>query len=178
MKGNHSPVFVFAVFFYYAVVCKSIRSKRPLNALPVMVDSSDSNHPKIIDDCDEEREQPSKGDLNERRLIRRLGGKVDVRFLSITKPQSDKPLVRRVSLRGVTTSEKEFLRRVIKNESQLFHGSRNGNSTRGAERFLMKWLVHKAHCPVRHTWKELDFCYWPRWLSVSQTSVLFILLIS
>ena len=125
----------------------------------------ESTQPKTIDDCEDEFQKPTERDLNERRLRRRLGGNIDERFLSVTKPalMSDEPTVERVSLRGVTTEEKDFLRQVIRNET----APRLGKTSVFLERFLMKWLIHKSNCPVERTWKHLGFCYWPRWLSVS-----------
>lgn len=127
----------------------------------------ESTQPKTIDDCEDEFQKPTGRDLNERKLRRRLGGKIDERFLSVTKPalMSDEPVVERVSLRGVTTEEKDFLRRVIRNETV----PRMGKTSVFLERFLMKWLIHKSDCPLQRTWKHLGFCYWPRWLSVSYT---------
>lgn len=137
-----------------------IGSGLPLN--PV-----ENTQPKSIDDCDEELRKPTARDLNERRLRRRLRGKIDERFLSVTEPaqMSDEPIVQRVSLRGVTTAEKDFLREVIRNETI----PRMGKTSVFLERFLMKWLIHKSDCPVERTWKQLGSCYWPRWLSVSKT---------
>lgn len=128
---------------------------------------SENIQPKTIDDCEDEFQKPTERDLNERRLRRRLGGKIDERFLSVTKPalMSDEAIVERVSLRGVTTEEKDFLRQVIRNETV----PRMGKTSVFLERFLMKWLIHKSDCPVERTWKQLGFCYWPRWLSVSKT---------
>lgn len=122
--------------------------------------------PKSIDDCEEELQNPSERDLNERRLLKRLGGKIDERFLSVSEPAQmsvDEPIVQRVSLRGVTTAEKNFLRQVIRNETI----PRMGKTPLFVERFLMKWLIHKSDCPVERTWKHLGTCYWPRWISVS-----------
>lgn len=125
----------------------------------------ENNQPKSIDDCEEELQNPSERDLNERRLLKRLGGKIDERFLSVTEPgqMSDEPIVQRVSLRGITTAEKNFLRQVIRNETI----PRMGKTPLFVERFLMKWLIHKSDCPVERTWKHLGTCYWPRWISVS-----------
>lgn len=121
--------------------------------------------PKSIDDCAEELQKPSERDLNVRRLLKRLGGKINERFLSVAEPaqMSDEPNVQRVSLRGVTTAEKNFLRRVIRNETI----PRMGKMSLFVERFLMKWLIRKSDCPVERTWKHLGTCYWPRWISVS-----------
>lgn len=128
---------------------------------------SENTQPKTIDDCEDEFQKPTERDLNERRLRRRLGGKIDERFLSVTKPalMSDETIVERVSLRGVTTEEKDFLRKVIRNETV----PRMGKTSVFLERFLMKCLIHKSDCPVERTWKHLGFCYWPRWLSVSKS---------
>jgi len=125
----------------------------------------ENSQPQSIDDCEEELQKPSERDLNERRLLKRLGGKIDERFLSVTEPfrMSDEPMVQRVSLRGVTTAEKNFLRQVIRNETI----PRMGKTSLFTERFLMKWLIHKSDCPVERTWKHLGNCYWPRWISVS-----------
>lgn len=125
----------------------------------------ENTQPKSIDDCEEELQNPSERDLNERRLLKRLGGKIDERFLSVTEPgqMSDEPIVQRVSLRGITTAEKNFLRQVIRNETI----PRMGKTPLFVERFLMKWLIHKSDCPVERTWKHLGTCYWPRWISVS-----------
>ena len=125
----------------------------------------EKTQPKSIDDCAEELKKPSERDLNEKRLLKRLGGKIDERFLSVAEPSqmSDEPIVQRVSLRGVTTAEKNFLRQVIRNETI----PRMGKTALFVERFLMKWLIHKSDCPVERTWKHLGICYWPRWISVS-----------
>lgn len=125
----------------------------------------ENTQPKSIDDCEEELQNPSERDLNERRLLKRLGGKIDERFLSVTEPyqMSNVPIVQPVSLRGVTTAEKNFLRQVIRNETI----PRMGQTPLFVERFLMKWLIHKSDCPVERTWKHLGTCYWPRWISVS-----------
>ena len=125
----------------------------------------ENTQPKSIDDCKDELHKPSERDLNERRLRKRLGGKIDERFLSVAEPaqMSDEPIVQRVSLRGVTTAEKNVLRQVIRNETI----PRMGKTSLFAEKFLMKWLIHKSDCPVERTWKHLGTCYWPRWISVS-----------
>lgn len=122
--------------------------------------------PENIDDCDEELQKPTTRDLNERRLRRRLGGTIDERLLSVTEPAhlTNGPIVERVSLRSVTTAGKDFLRHVIRNETI----PKLGKVSVSMERFLMKWLIHKSDCPVERTWKDLGFCYWPRWLSVSK----------
>lgn len=124
--------------------------------------------PKTIHDCDDEPQKPAGRDLNEKRLRKKLGGKIDERFLAFSKPalMSDSPIVERVSLRGVTTSEKDFLKRVIRNETV----PRMGKVSVYMERFLMKWLIHKSDCPVEHTWTDQGICYWPRWISVSNNS--------
>lgn len=130
----------------------------------LLIDPLDNTQPKSIDDCDEELQRPTKRDLNERRLRRRLGMKIDDRFLSITEPeQSSDKFVRRISLRGITTSEKNFLRQVIRNETV----PKLGKPSLFMERYMMKWLIRKSDCPVEHMWKDLGFCYWPRWISVS-----------
>ena len=125
----------------------------------------ENSQPKSIDDCGEELRKPSVRDLNERRLLKRLGGKIDERFLSAREPaqMSDEPIVQRVSVHGVTTAEKNLLRQIIRNETV----PRMGKTSLFVERFLMKWLIHKADCPVERTWKHLGNCYWPRWISVS-----------
>lgn len=126
----------------------------------------ESTQPKSIDDCEEQLQKPSERDLNERRLLKRLGGKIDERFLSVTEPSqmSDEPIVQRVLLRGITTAEKNFLRQVIRNETI----PKMGKTSLSVERFLMKWLIHKSDCPVERTWKHLGNCYWPRWISMGR----------
>lgn len=135
-------------------------ARRPLS-------SESKIQPKHIDDCDEEPVKPTGRDLSERRLSKKLGGSIDERFLSVSKPahMSDSPQVERVSLRGITTSEKDFLRQVIRNETVPSMG---GKVSIFMERFLMKWLIHKSDCPVEHTWTDQGICYWPRWISMGR----------
>lgn len=141
--------------------------KNILTGSGLPIKPNENTQPKAIDDCEEEFQRPTGRDLNERRLRRRLEGEIDERFLSVTKPvvMSDEPIVQRVSLRGITTEQKDFLRQVIRNETV----PRMGKTSVFMERFLMKWLIHKSDCPVERTWKQLGFCYWPRWISVSKT---------
>lgn len=132
------------------------------------IDPLEGIQPQSIDDCDQELQRPTKRDMNERRLRRRLGGTIDERFLSITEPLlSSGKYVKRVSLRGISTIEKNYLREIIRNETVPNLGKPN----LFMERFMMKWLIQKSDCPVEHIWKDLGFCYWPRWISVSDTSI-------
>lgn len=142
--------------------------KNILTGSGLPINPNENTQPKAIDDCEEEFQRPTGRDLNERRLRRRLEGGIDERFLSVTKPVVifDEPIVERVSLRGITTKQKDFLRQVIRNETVPRMG---GKTSVFMERFLMKWLIHKSDCPVERTWKQLGFCYWPRWISVSKT---------
>ena len=132
------------------------------------IDPLEGTQPQSIDDCDQELQRPTKRDMNQRRLRRRLGGTIDERFLSITEPLlSSGKYVKRVSLRGISTIEKNYLREIIRNETVPNLGKPN----LFMERFMMKWLIQKSDCPVEHIWKDLGFCYWPRWISVSDTSI-------
>lgn len=127
------------------------------------IDPLEGTQPQSIDDCDQELQRPTKRDLNERRLRRRLGGTIDERFLSITEPLlSSGKYVKRVSLRGISTIEKNYLREIIRNETV----PNLGKPSLFMERFMMKWLIQKSDCPVEHIWKDLGFCYWPRWISL------------
>lgn len=171
MKALSSLLVVFAALLLSVVTktqcffpLKPVKSSR--HDLPI--DPMENVQPKSIDDCDEELQIPSRRDLNERRLRRRLGNKIDERFLSITEPvQSSGKFVRRVSLRSITTSEKNYLRQVIRNET----APRMSKPSVFMEKYMMKWLIHKSDCPVEHTWKDLGFCYWPRWIAVSHNSL-------
>ena len=132
------------------------------------IDPLEGTQPQSIDDCDQELQRPTKRDMNERRLRRRLGGTIDERFLSITEPLlSSGKYVKRVSLRGISTIEKNYLREIIRNETV----PNLGKPSLFMERFMMKWLIQKSDCPVEHIWKDLGFCYWPRWISVSDKSI-------
>lgn len=148
-------------------ICESLFPLKPgkSGSYNFPIDPLEGIQPRSIDDCDEELLTPSKRDLNERKLRRRLGGNIDERFLSITEPKlSPGQYVKRVSLRGISTVEKNYLREIIRNETL----PKLGKPTLFMERFMMKWLIQKSDCPVEHTWKDLGFCYWPRWLSLGR----------
>lgn len=131
------------------------------NGLPIDP-AMEKIQPRTID-CGDALQRPSKKDLNERKLRRRLAGSIDERFLSIMEPlHSSDTFVRQVSLRGISTSEKNLLRQIIRNETS----SKMGKPSPFIERYMMKWLIQKSDCPVEYTWKDLGFCYWPRWISV------------
>lgn len=158
-----SLLLVSATLLLHAATILPLKPVKGINhKLPI--DPMENIQPQSIDDCEEELQRPSKRDMNERKLRRRLGLKIDERFLSITEPKhSSGTFVRRISLRGITTSEKTFLRHVIRNETV----PKLGKPSLFMEKYMMKWLIHKSDCPVEHMWKDLGFCYWPRWLSVS-----------
>lgn len=165
MKTSSSLLVVLAALLLNAATISQsshfplIPGKSSNHELPI--DPLENTQPESIDDCDEELQRPSKRDLNERRLRRRLGMNFDERFLSRTEPlQSSEKMVRRISLRSITTTEKNFLRQVIRNETV----PRMGKPSVFMERYMMKWLIQKSDCPVEHNWKDLGFCYWPRWL--------------
>lgn len=170
MKTSSSLLVVLAALLLNAATISQsshfplIPEKSSNHELPI--EPLENTQPESIDDCDEELQRPRKRDLNERRLRRRLGMNFDERFLSRTEPlQSSEKIVRRISLRSITTTEKNFLRQVIRNETV----SRMGKPSVFMERYMMKWLIQKSDCPVEHNWKDLGFCYWPRWLLVSDT---------
>lgn len=156
-----SLLLVSATLLLHAATILPLKLVKGINhKLPI--DPMENIQPKSIDDCEEELQRPSKRDMNERKLRRRLGLKIDERFLSITEPKhSSGTFVRRISLRGITTSEKTFLRHVIRNGTV----PKLGKPSLFMEKYMMKWLIHKSDCPVEHMWKDLGFCYWPRWLS-------------
>lgn len=133
------------------------------NGLPIDP-AMEKIQPRTID-CGDALQRPSKKDLNERKLRRRLGGSIDERFLSIMEPlHSSDTFVRQVSLRGISTSEKNLLRQIIRNETS----PKMGKPSPFIERYMMKWLIQKSDCPVEYTWKDLGFCYWPRWISLGR----------
>ena len=167
MKTSSSSLVVLAALLLNAVTISQCFSRFPLkpvktNSDGLPIDPLENIQPKSIDDCHHELQRPTKRDLNEKKLRRRLG-RIDERFLSMTEPvQSLGKFVRRISLRGITTTEKNFLRQVIRNETI----PKMGKPSVFMERYMMKWLIQKSDCPVEYTWKDLGSCYWPRWISV------------
>lgn len=165
------------VFLLYVTVAMAyaqhplqiLRRKEPPTDTNFVLFPVDTLQPKPIeDDCMTLRRLPSGRDLDTKRLSRRLGGmeKFAMRYLSVSKPQSDEPEVEEISLRRIRTADKNVLKEVIRNETKHMPGIK-GRVSLQVERFMMKWLVQKSFCPVQHVWQDMGLCFWPRWLAVS-----------
>ena len=107
---------------------------------------------------------PRRSQLRPERLAAKLGPAFDSNLMSIDRP-ADASIV--------TFQQETGLENVADLNEQLellnftYHDDVTGEVQTlkpAVRKYLEKWLLQRAACPVRQTWSDLGLYYWPRWV--------------
>ena len=117
------------------------------------------------------KKKPRKKNLKTSRLLRKMGGDFDAKWMSVDTPSQ---------LLSVEMSERQMEQLVqqvsglnLEKELQSLVGSgvdevAPGTSAKEMISVFEQWLVKRSSCPVTYHWDDMGEYFWPRWIKKGQ----------
>ena len=112
---------------------------------------------------------PTKKHLRPKRLLKRMGSDFNAHWMSIEKPFSAG-----AAMTSSPTSFDASLTAALRTLNFTYTAEGGGRVAMrpGVRRTLERWLLERAACRVRYTWRDLGVLFWPRWLRQGECKTL------
>jgi len=103
---------------------------------------------------------PRRGQLKSETLLKKLGSDFDIAWMSIERPV----MTSNISLSVSNVDDNRYEDLAALNFTYRDEGGEERVVKPLVRKYLEKWLLQRASCPVRMTWVDIGLLFWPRWI--------------